>query len=39
MNETKKNIYIWAEQFRAEPTAPLHYETENEQSKVIRNQT
>lgn len=35
-NETRKNIHTETEVFRGEATAPLHYETEEERSKVIR---
>lgn len=38
-NETKKHIHTETEEFKAEPTTPLHNETEEEQPKIIRKQT
>lgn len=35
-NENKKNIHKQAKEFRIEPTASLHYETNEEPPKVIR---
>lgn len=35
-NDNKKNIHKQAKEFRIEPTAPLHCETNEEPPKVIR---
>lgn len=35
-NTYNKNIQTQTEKFRAEPTSPLHYEIEEEQTKFIR---
>lgn len=39
VNESKKNIHTWTEEFRVEAIAPSCYETEEEQLKVIRKPT
>ena len=38
INETKKSIHIWTDEFRAEATAPLHYKTEGEHPRSLENQ-
>lgn len=38
-NENNKNTQTQTEEFRAQPTSPLYYETEEQWPKAIRIQT
>lgn len=39
INENRKNAQTETEQFRQEPTAPLHHESEERTSRLSENQT